>query len=218
LIVWRGQLNADTLGEQNPWFPGVAMTTSLDPSTAESIAEFVAREVAGGFTPIDEIVVGATELVSGEAPPETVRLHAETCLHEALEKHRIAQRAWPDRTDCDRLDDAFAKLDARGIVARQNFTCCQNCGHAEIWGEIEQRAPTLPPARGYAFYHWQDTESAVDGHGVFLAYGATAEGEVHGMSIGREIVEVLRAEGLNASWDGSLKARILVALEWRRRR
>lgn len=192
--------------------------TTLDPDIADSIAELIAREVAAGFTPAAEIVTAAVEFVSGEASPDVVRAYAESRVRSALQEHRDAQSSWPERTDCDRLDAAFAKLDAIGVVARQNFSCCQNCGHGEIWDEINGRAPTLPAARGYVFYHCQDTESAVEGDSLFLAYGSVAESDAAAVDVGHEIVQALRAEGMDPQWNGSLRARIRVPVEWRRRR
>jgi hypothetical protein len=194
------------------------MSIALTPEVAKSVRAYIAREVAGGFTPETEIVAATVDFVSDDATPDDVRPYAEKCLRSALERHRNDQATWPGRTDCDRLDVAFEKLDANGVVARQNFSCCQNCGHSEMWSEIEDRSPSLSQARGYTFYHWQDTDSAVEGDGVFLAYGSVAEGESHVGAIGREIVAALRGEGLDPQWDESIKTRIRVPLEWRRRR
>jgi len=51
----------------------------------------------------------------------TPQEHAQHIVHLLLD----AQREWPSVTDCDRLDRAFADLNGRGIVARQNFACCK---------------------------------------------------------------------------------------------
>lgn len=48
-------------------------------------------------------------------------------------------------------------------MARQNFTCCQTCGLAEIDDEIEVVRAEGRPVRGYAFFHQQDTAGAVEG-------------------------------------------------------
>jgi len=192
------------------------MSASFAAETAESVKDFVLREVAGGFTPLDEIVANAVDFVSDEVSPDLVLPYAQRCLDEAVAGHREQQRAWPRVTDCDRLDAAFAALEACGVVARQNFTCCQTCGHAEIWDEIEGAGP--PPAHGYTFYHSQDTDSAVDGHGLCLAYGATDRGDEAATRVGHEIVQALRTEGLDPKWDGSVKTRIQLPLVWRRRR
>jgi hypothetical protein len=72
--------------------------------------------------------------------------------------------------------------------------------------------------RGYAFYHMQDTERAVVGDGVYLAYGAIEEGPFAATRIAQEICDALRAEGLVVEWDGTVEKRVLVKLDWKRRR
>ena len=101
---------------------------------------------------------------------------------------------------------------------RQNFTCCQTCGHAGIGDEIAQARETME-AVGYTFYHMQDTERAAEGGGLFLAYGSLERTEAAQQKVGWTIVEALRREGLAAEWKGDVGKRIEVKnLLWRRRR
>ena len=130
----------------------------------------------------------------------------------------MAEREWTEATDCDRLDDAFAALEASGVIARQNFTCCGTCGSTEIWDEIGSAEAAGLPAHGYAFFHMQDTESAAEGYGLYLNYGACTEGEAAALAIGHEIVEQLEAHGLRTEWNGDWGTRIHVALDWKKRR
>ena len=62
-------------------------------------------------------------------------------------------------------------LEAAGIVARQNFTCCKTCGFYEINGEMEAARAQGRVVRGYVFFHMQDTERAAKGGDLALAYG-----------------------------------------------
>ena len=118
---------------------------------------------------------------------------------------------------CDCLDQAFAALERSGVVARQNFACCQTCGHAEIGDEIAE-AQEKADVVGYTFYHMQDTERAAEGGGLYLSYGALEQTESALQKVGRSIVEALRKEGLKAEWDGDPKKRIEIRdLLWRRR-
>lgn len=151
-------------------------------------------------------------------------------IDAALADLRALARTWPAVTDNDRLDQAFARLSADGIVARQDFACCSSCAHAEIWDEV-----TDPEAwRGYVWFHRQDTERAVAGDGLYLGYGARDEepsglrrllgaragGDARGgpVAIGREITQALLATGLPVTWNGKAETRILVdPFAWRRR-
>jgi hypothetical protein len=118
-------------------------------------------------------------------------------------RHVGEQKTWPAITDCDRLTAAFRDLGVAGITARENFTCCQNCGVSEIGAEGK--------GRGYVFYHRQDMKNAAEGGGLYLAYGPDA-------SIGREITDTLCRHDLGVEWDGDAKTRIHVPLTWWRRR
>lgn len=196
-----------------------------EPLTDERITDALSRAAAEGYGTDDEIVEQVTEALVDEYPDDAdlparvLRLAPQTFdAREALE------RSWPVPTDCDRLDRAFERLEQAGVVARQDFTCCQTCGHAEIGYEIEQ-ARALRTVRGYTFFHHQDTEGAAEGGTLFLAFGAafpdgtpkeellSAEAQIAG-----EIVAALRAEGLAPSWNGEVTRRIELPLEWRRRR
>jgi hypothetical protein len=121
-------------------------------------------------------------------------------------------------TDCDRLDAAFSDLEGKGVLARQDFSCCQNCGHGEAWSEVKEGLSRGQKLQGYTFYHQQDTERAVDGGGLYLAYGAVADGDEAETAVGKAIAEALQAQGLNVTWNGTNKQRIFVKLDWKRRR
>jgi hypothetical protein len=158
------------------------------------------------------------DVYSDEQPSTVLRPAAQRFLDEALAKHATVQRSWPAATDCDRLDSAFADLEQRGIVARQNFSDCGTCGVAEIADEIDAARKGGSKVRGYVFYHEQDTESAAEGHGLYLNYGSVDEGENAALKIADEVVKALKDRGLQPSWDGTWRTRIRVALDWKRRR
>jgi hypothetical protein len=189
----------------------------LPPDLAAELRAFIDREVRSGFTPVGEIPEAAVEYLAADADASTLRLHADAYTADALVAHAEAQKQWTT-TDCDRLDASFAQLEAHGILARQDFSCCQNCGHGEMWDLAQSALAEDRPVRGYAFYHHQDTESAVEGGGLYLAYGSVTEGDEALTGIGHEIVGALRSNGLHVTWDGTTKKRIVVSLDWKRRR
>jgi hypothetical protein len=63
----------------------------------------------------------------------------------------------------------------------------------------------------------QDTESAANGYGLYLNYGAVEEGEEPALSVGNEIIDALQRHGLKTEWDGNWSNRIGVNLDWKRR-
>ncbi|MEU8331523.1 hypothetical protein [Micromonospora sp. NPDC048839] len=178
----------------------------------EQIRDFVRRQVALAELPAAAIVAETMEYLAGEADPAEVEARAWPMVTEELSAHLAAQAHWPEVTDSDRLTAAFRTLSAAGLVARENFSCCQTCGVAEIGDEV----PRGRTARGYAFYHRQDAENGVDDSGVHVAYGLF--GQPTTADIGAEVAAALRAEGLTVHWDGSTGTRIRVALTWQRRR
>ncbi len=181
--------------------------------------ETIRRDVAGGFRDAGGIATSAVEVAAeGEVRAADMEPLAEQFLREALAEHYRAQTAWPDRTDCDRLDDAFTELEARGIVCRQDFSCCSNCGETEIGAEMKGAEEVGVAVRGYVFYHMQDTDRAVLGGGLYLKYGAVEPGDEAGVGIGREIDAALTAHGLRTEWNGRLSDCVRVLLDWKRRR
>lgn len=182
------------------------------------LRDIIETEVAAGFLDPHEVVECAVELLGDDADPVQLRAAATRLTEVMVAAHTRAQANWPAVTDCDRLDAAFAELERRGIVARHNFSCCQSCGASEIWEEVDEAEAEDREIRGFTFYHQQDTEGAVQGGGLHLAYQSTSDAEGASEQIGHEIVEVLRKHGLEPEWNGSVSKRIRVPMDWKRRR
>lgn len=181
----------------------------------DELREQVRSDLRTGFLPVEDIAELVMELVETDAPDEVLPVLEDLVRSEA-EALRREQAGWPAVTDCDRLDLAFGELERRGIVARHHFSCCMNCGSREIWGEVADAEEAGMAARGYAFYHEQDTARAAEGGGLMLAFGASEDGAR--AAVGHEIAAVLHAQGLQTEWDGSAEKRIHVLMDWKRRR
>ena len=182
----------------------------------EEIRSFVAQRVTEGFQSTEDIIDSTIECFEVEENEELCQEIARFTAKRMVE-HLQSQSQWPATTDCDRLDWVFEELDRGGIVARQNFSCCCNCGHGEIWGEIQQ-AREKHPVEGYVFYHMQDTEAAVECGSFYLAYGSVEEAEEALIAIGRKIVLALERGGLRTEWNGQGDTRIrVVDFDWKRR-
>lgn len=202
-----------------PSAPGV----EEPPLTDEVITEELTRAVAKGYDSDAEVLELVTESLAGEHGERPGLADRVARLAQPVFEARAAEeQSWPVPTDCDRLDRAFERLERAGIVARQNFTCCQTCGHAEIWDEV---ARARGPVKGYTFFHMQDTDRAAEGGGLYFAYGAVLpEGspeenrERASAQIAAEVVAALQAEGLSAAWSGDPGRRIELPLEWQKRR
>jgi hypothetical protein len=183
----------------------------------QDLRSHIRQKVSAAFDDEEDILQSSVDYLAGEsdqADEETLRLYAQGYLKEELDRHRAQQGTWPAKTDCDRLNSAFAELDQSGIVARQNFTCCQNCGNHEIGDEIKSAKEKGITPIGYTFYHMQDTEGAVNGSGLYLAYA----GKTDAVAVANQIIHTLKRHGLEPKWDGNLDTRIFVPLDWKRRR
>lgn len=187
-------------------------------SALDELHAYIRRHIVTGYLDDAAITSCAAEVFADDLDPAVLRHHAQRYTRELLAEHRAEQACWPAVTDCERLDAAFAALERAGIVCRQHFSCCGSCGAAAIWGEMAAAEEAGLAVRGYAFFHMQDTEAAVEGDGLYLSYGAVAEGPGPAEAVGRAVVEALEAKGLDTVWDGEWTRRIYVPLDWKRRR
>ncbi|MFD4635766.1 DUF6891 domain-containing protein [Lentzea sp. NPDC058436] len=172
----------------------------------------VREELAAGYASRAQLAELAEEfLVDDDVRP--VSREQASALADRLWLERIAeQRTWQGETDPERLTRAFAVLQESGITARENFSCCRNCGQTEIGAEA------APGARGFVYFHSQCTESAAAGHGLTLLYGGFDGSAETTAAIGQEVVAAVEAAGLPVVWNGDPGRSISVTpLDWRRR-
>lgn len=194
------------------------MDDGPDPDLEAEARALVRPLVARGNRTFGDVLEEAVEYLCETHKDEAqVKAVCEREIGQAFADHFAAQATWPQITDCDRLDSAFTALNEGGIVAVHDFTCCQNCGLAEIGDEIGAAIRRGVDVSGFVFYHQQDTDHATEGHGLYLTYGHVDGGETNGIAIGRIVVSALNAAGLQTDWNGTLGKRIGVSLAWQRR-
>jgi hypothetical protein len=152
-------------------------------------------------------------------PGELDRSEVSAAIDAELLKWSEEKKAWPEITDCDRLDTAFSALEKRGILALHNTGLTQSDGHDDF-REALARHPNKPAIVGYCFYHGQDVERAIHGGGLYLAFGPVdpKEEQKEGPKIGLIVREELERAGLQVQWDGTFGKRIHVPkFLWQRR-
>jgi hypothetical protein len=186
--------------------------------TLDGMRQYIERQVAAGFLSDDEIREQAVEIHADYQSPDTLLPYARRFVEEAAAAHLIEQAGWEDVTDCDRLAEAFADLEAQGIVSRQNFSCCGTCGADEIEDEMQAARSQGRKVRGYTFFHMQDTEHAAAGTGLYLSFGSSSGKLLSETLTGFKVSRTIRRHGLKTKWNGSLFTRILVEMDWQRRR
>lgn len=179
--------------------------------------EEISALVRSGFYNKDRLMdIFCEEMYApGELEPNDVSV----ALDSEFTKWEAEKHTWPDVTDCDRLDSAFAAMNKRGIVAMQNAGYTQSDGFDDF-REAYENHPNKSSVLGYCFYHGQDLERAVRGAGLFLAFGPVnpSEEETKGPLIGNIVREELEHAGLRVEWDGTFNKRLSVPeLVWQRR-
>lgn len=136
-----------------------------------------------------------------------------------LEKKRAAEAQWPQLTDCDRLDEAFGKLNEQGLCVLQCAGNTMSDGQEEVSQILDAEDAEPGRYQGYCFFHSQDIDRALYGDGLMLAFGAANPRDRDGaVRVGQMVIEALAQQGLQARWDGRAGNRIEVpALRWQRR-
>ncbi|WP_327730106.1 hypothetical protein OG250_32125 [Streptomyces sp. NBC_00487] len=185
----------------------------LPDDVREQVEERVRELLRCGYDDRARLSEAAEEyLVDGDARPVS-RAQARQLVDRLWVERLAEQETWDGVTDPERLTRAFEALQsAHGITARENFTCCRNCGTTEIGAEGS------PDARGFVFFHSQCTEGAAAGYGLMLLYGGFDDAAETTTAVGRQVVAALAAEGLSAEWDGDpTKAITVTPLHWHKR-
>jgi len=179
------------------------------------VANYVERYVRSGFYTATEIqhIVGR-DIYDGRLSARSLR----TLITQALTQQRAEEASWPKRTDCDRLDTAFAALEAQGIIALHNAGNTQSDGLSDASEHYHEAGGAASGYTGYCFYHWQDVQSVLERGKLYLAFGAIDGDDTSGVAVGRCIKAVLEATGFKVEWNGSIKTRLCVTgLRWQRR-
>ncbi len=191
------------------------MSDSIDPEH-ERVAGVAHCLVRGGYRNREQIIEYVKEYISDE---QINGLNAGGLVDAEIGALIEESSSWPPITDYDRLIYAFTRLEEEGIVMRENFTCCGTCGHAEIGYEIDFYREQGRLAVGYAFFHQQGTDSAVDGYDLNFSYGSTVQDATGAsdVAIGKRVADEMRKAGLKVDWNGELTMCVMVGVKWQRR-
>ena len=147
----------------------------------------------------------------------------EVWLRGAIEREfaakRAAERAWPEVTDCDRLDQVFEALQGKGLVARHRCGLTQQDGLEVIEGLYEEAGGERSGLAGYSFYTLQDMEGAMWGEcGLWLSFGGFSGTTGDAVRTGDLIRDECERAGFAVSWDGTAASRLLLSgFRWHRR-
>ena len=185
----------------------------LDEETKDTIRVLV----RSGFYDPDAIV----EIVCEEMfePGEMDASEVSAAVESEFTAVENESLSWPAVTDCDRLDQVFEALNARGVIALQNAGYTQSDGYDDFREAYEGHADR-DGVTGYCFYHGQDLERAVHGEGLYLAFGPIDPDDeaTKGIEVGETIRKELERAGFKVEWDGTFQQRIFVPeMNWQKR-
>lgn len=188
------------------------MTIPMNENT-DYVFNAIKSWVWSGFYSPDEVDAMIDDILEDDADEAFLR----AAVAPEFDRKTAAEASWPETTDCDRLDEAFDKLNSRGIVALHNAGYTMSDGFTEVAEVLHARG--RKGIQGYCFYHGQDLERAVEGGGLMLAFGDLDDEKTKKTEIGRLVKGVLQESGLTVEWSGDPEARLnLPRLDWKRRR
>src|SRR5262245_54432258 len=169
--------------------------------------------VWSGFYSPDEADAMIDDILEDDADEAMLR----AAVAPEFGKKAAAEASWPDRTDCDRLDQAFEELNARGVVALHNAGYTMSDGISDVSEALHERG--RKGMKGYCFYHGQDVERAVAGGGLMIAFGDFDDDKIKKTKVGELVKAVLQESGIAVDWNGDPETRLnLPTLDWKRRR
>ena len=178
----------------------------------EYIADAIHKQVWSGFHTHDDIDQMIEDILEDDCDAE--QLHS--LVGPALRAKGLAERSWPQVTECDRLDAVFRALHASGICALANAGFTMSDGFTDV-AEV---LAVAPPGHynGFCFYHGQDVDRAVDNEGLMLAFGDVDDDAEKTAQVGERVAGALRSAGFPVEWNGSIKTRISIPVfDWKRR-
>ena len=181
--------------------------------TTRYILDAIHSHVWSGFDSPADVDRVIDDLLEGDADEAFLR----AAIGPEFARKRAAEATWPTVTDCDRLDAAFEKLNASGIIALQNAGYTMSDGISDVSGDLHQRG-SREGVQGYCFYHGQDLERVVAGEGLMLAFGSLDDDKTHKLAVGHRVREILEGRGFTVQWNGDAETRLnLPTLDWKRR-
>ena len=182
--------------------------------TEKYIAEQIKTGVWGGFESKEDVLQMIEDLIRDEGEADGNML--QKVAASEFQKKLAAERTWPVSTDCDRLDDAFVDLNGHGIIALHKTGMTMSDGHEDVSAALHERGRA--GVMGYCFYHGQDLERAVQGMGLYLAFGDLKDTDEGKVRVGELIKSTMERHGLGVSWNGEPDTRLHVEkMDWKRR-
>jgi hypothetical protein len=170
--------------------------------------------VHAGFDGRTEVAASLLTVLGGSRskPRGPSAAEARGITNQIWDARLAEQREWPEVTEADKVERAFEALRGAGVTARMNFQCCMPCAVGAVEDERAEGED------GFAFFHVQDTDAAVEGRGLYISFGSFDGDPARDALIAERVAEALRHEGLPVHSVGDPEGILHVhPLEWRKR-
>jgi hypothetical protein len=178
----------------------------------DSIEDDIRIRVWSGFHSLSDVL----EMLEDWEGSDVNRANLEMFARSEFQAKREAEAEWPAVTDCTRLDEVFDSLNNMGIIALHNAGYTMSDGISDVSEELATRDPA--DVKGYCFYHEQDVGRAVDGYGLWIAFGDIADTEGGKREVGQLVKAELERRGFVVEWNGDPETRLdLPKIVWQRR-
>ncbi|KAJ0417393.1 hypothetical protein BJY00DRAFT_315864 [Aspergillus carlsbadensis] len=189
----------------------------LTPDIIENVRDRLKADVKTGCYTKAELFENAIHYFSYEKIPKEhpdIQRESGRLIEYLWAKQLRRQAKWSEAKleDHAKVERAFRSLREKGIVARENFHYTQqqadfNIGKEATGGE-----------HGFAYWHGQDTEKAVNGFGLVIRFGALDFDDEGSRRVGEIVCQELKAVGLPAQWNGTAMQAIYVRpFLWRKK-
>jgi hypothetical protein len=183
-----------------------------EPQAEQHVREFTRSCVRAGLLSSEELHSEVVEAITTELPDRAGEADelATAWLEEAHAELRADQQQWPESTDYERLQSAFAEMELLDISVLQG---CED--HWAAKRLLDERSGAGVTPRGVAWFTPADVWHAVD-EGMLevnLWHGTTANA-APGDDLVYDVLGILEKHGLRAHFD---EGRIEVDAHWQKR-
>lgn len=179
----------------------------------EYILGLIKTHVWSGFYSEEDVYQMIEDVLDDDADEAFLR----AAVRPEFLRKRQAEVTWPATTDCDRLDDAFAELNACGLIALHNTGMTMSDGQEDVDQALRERGRS--GIKGYCFHHGQDLDRAVNGYGLWIAFGDLDANPEQKKAVGQQVKACLERHGLQVEWNDDPEKRLVIPkIDWKRRR
>lgn len=203
----------------NPLYDGEEMDEELDDATSDQ-RSLINEWIWYGYSRLETIQGWIEENAADGNGFDLAWIQG--FAERTMARKRAAEAGWPELTDNDRLDRAFARLNEQGICAVQWAGHDMDEGQEAVVDalrEADEAGVAEDHYWGVCFFHSQDMDRALDGGGLLLAFDAIgSEVAADMVRVGQGVCEAMKREGLQTEWNGRADQRIeLPNFCWQRR-